>query len=74
VVALATFEVKRVNVGPAKAIAPLMLLAALLGINWGGLSDLRCDYLLWLGLGLLMVGFSEEMVYRGLVLTGARSC
>jgi membrane protease YdiL (CAAX protease family) len=69
----ATFEVERANVGPAKAIAPLMLLAVLLGINWGGLGDIGGEYLLWLGLGCLMVGFSEEMVYRGLVLTGARS-
>jgi membrane protease YdiL (CAAX protease family) len=69
----ATFEVKRADIGPAKAIAPLMLLAVLLGINWGGLGDIGGEYLLWLGLGCLMVGFSEEMVYRGLALTGARS-
>jgi hypothetical protein len=31
----ATFEIERANVGPAKAIAPLMLLVVLLGINWG---------------------------------------
>lgn len=38
-----------------------------------GLGDLSGEYLLLLDSGLLMVGFSEEMVGRGLALTGARS-
>ncbi len=54
------------------AIPALVLAVALLGIPYGSLGDLGLTYLLWLALGTLMVGFSEEIVYRGLAVVGFR--
>jgi len=54
------------------AIPILVLAVGLVGIPYGHLGDLGASYLLWLALGTLMVGFSEEITYRGLAVVGFR--
>jgi membrane protease YdiL (CAAX protease family) len=46
--------------------------ATLGGINYGGLGDIDSKLLLWIVVGTLLVGFCEELMYRGLVLVGFR--
>ena len=43
-----------------------------LAIDWGQISSVGGAYLLWLAVGTLMVGFNEEIVYRGLSLVAFR--
>jgi uncharacterized protein len=53
-------------------IPGLVLLIGLVGIPYGNLGDIGGSYLLWLALGTLLVGFSEELVFRGLAVVGFR--
>jgi membrane protease YdiL (CAAX protease family) len=50
----------------------LMVVATLAGINYGGLGDIDSKLLLWIVVGTLLIGFCEELMYRGLVLVGFR--
>jgi membrane protease YdiL (CAAX protease family) len=50
----------------------LVFVATLLGIDYGNLGDMGGAMVLWLALGVAMVGFSEEITYRGLALVGFR--
>ena len=64
--------------GPARpprwllAVPILVFIATLLGIDYGNLGDMGAAMILWLALGTLGVGFSEEITYRGLALVGFR--
>jgi membrane protease YdiL (CAAX protease family) len=52
---------------------PLVVLAiTLVGIPWGDLGSIGGAFLLWLAIGTLLVGFSEEITYRGLAVVGLR--
>ena len=42
------------------------------GIDYGRVADLQSSLLVWAAVGTLMVGFCEEMVYRGLAVVGFR--
>ncbi len=44
----------------------------LIGIDWAQISSLGASYLLWLAVGTLLVGFNEEIAYRGLSLVAFR--
>ncbi len=44
----------------------------LVGIDWAQISALSGTYLLWLAVGTLLVGFNEEIVYRGLSVVAFR--
>ena len=50
----------------------LVFIATLLGIDYGNLGDMGAAMILWLAIGTALVGFSEEIVYRGLALVGFR--
>lgn len=52
------------------ALLAVIITANLVGVDWG---DWDVDVLAVLLLGCLMVGFGEEIVFRGYVLVGARS-
>ena len=53
-------------------IPGLVLLIGLVGIPYGDLGDIGGSFLLWLAIGTLLVGFSEELVFRGLAVVGFR--
>lgn len=55
------------------ALPALVLATILVNIPYGDLGDLGASYLLWLLIGTLMVGFSEEIVYRGMAVVGLRA-
>ena len=54
------------------AVPILVFIAVLLGIDYGNLGDMGAAMILWLALGTALVGFSEEITYRGLALVGFR--
>ena len=64
--------------GPARpprwllAVPILVFVAALLGIDYGNLGDMGAAMILWLAIGTALVGFSEEIAYRGLAVVGFR--
>jgi len=64
--------------GPARpprwllAVPILVFIATLLGIDYGNLGDMGAAMILWLAIGTLGVGFSEEITYRGLAVVGFR--
>jgi membrane protease YdiL (CAAX protease family) len=52
---------------------PVVLgLLVLIGVDWAQISVLGAPYLLLLALGTLLVGFNEEIVYRGLSVVAFR--
>jgi len=50
----------------------LVFIATLLGIDYGNLGNMGAAMIGWLALGTALVGFSEEITYRGLALVGFR--
>lgn len=54
------------------AIPVVVLAIALIGIPWGNLGTIGGSFLLWLAIGTLLVGFSEEIAFRGLAVVGLR--
>ena len=54
------------------AVPILVFIAVLLGIDYGNLGNMGGAMILWLALGTALVGFSEEITYRGLALVGFR--
>ncbi|RLE24665.1 MAG: hypothetical protein DRJ50_04330 [Actinobacteria bacterium] len=48
-------------------------IAGSIAVDLGRTSDLDTSFLLWLTIGTLLIGFCEEMVYRGLTIVGFRS-
>ena len=54
------------------ALPILIFIATLVGIDYGNLGDMGGAMILWLALGTAMVGFSEEITYRGLAVVGFR--
>ena len=54
------------------SIPIVFAIAILAGIDYGRVADLQTSFLLWAAVGTLMVGFCEEMVYRGLAVVGFR--
>jgi membrane protease YdiL (CAAX protease family) len=50
----------------------LVFVGVLLGIDYGNLGNVGGAMILWLALGTAMVGFSEEITYRGLAVVGFR--
>lgn len=68
----ALFEHPRVG-GRWLIAVPILLVASATGTLLGGdLGSLAADHLLWLAVGVLLVGFSEELLCRGLGLVGFR--
>ncbi len=52
---------------------PIVLgVIVLVAIDWAQISALSGSYLLWLAIGTLLVGFNEEIVYRGLSVVAFR--
>lgn len=64
---------KRRAGGWVTAIPIVLFLAILAGVDYGNLSDLDSELLLWIGIGVALVGFCEELVYRGLLIVSFRS-
>jgi len=64
--------------GPARpprwmmAVPILVFIATLLGVDYGNLGNMGAAMILWLAVGTALVGFSEEITYRGLALVGFR--
>ena len=54
------------------AVPILVFVATLLGIDYGNLGNMGAAMIAWLALGTALVGFSEEITYRGLALVGFR--
>ena len=54
------------------AVPILVFIAVLLGIDYGNLGNMGGAMIAWLALGTALVGFSEEITYRGLALVGFR--
>jgi len=50
----------------------LVFIATLLGIDFSNLGDMGAAMILWLAIGTALVGFSEEIAYRGLAVVGFR--
>lgn len=68
----ALFEHPRVG-GRWLLTVPILLVASATGtLLSGDLGSLAADHLLWLAVGVLLVGFSEELLCRGLGLVGFR--
>lgn len=51
----------------------VMFLAILAGADWANIAELDSELLLYIGIGVALVGFCEELVYRGLVVVSFRS-
>ena len=54
------------------AIPIVLAVIVLMGIDWAQISVLSGTYLLLLAIGTLLVGFNEEIVYRGLSVVAFR--
>ena len=54
------------------AIPVLWVVAILVGINYDRVGQLSSSFLLWATIGTLLVGFSEEVTYRGLSIVALR--
>ncbi len=54
------------------AIPIVLACIVLIGIDWAQISVLGAPYLLLLAIGTLLVGFNEEIVYRGLSVVAFR--
>jgi len=54
------------------AVPIVMVLALLVGVDYSNLSVLDSNLLLWIGIGVALVGISEELAYRGLVVVAFR--
>ncbi len=63
---------KRVGVRWMWAIPLLLFAAVLIGIDYSQLGALGGAYLIWLAIGTMLVGFCEEITYRGLSLVAFR--
>jgi hypothetical protein len=67
-------EPRRVGGGWMWLIPALLLVGAVVSIastKWGEIDGVG-EYALWLGIGCVLVGFSEELLTRGLAIVGAR--
>jgi membrane protease YdiL (CAAX protease family) len=54
------------------AVPIVILVAILAGIDYSHLGDIDSELLLTIAVGTILVGFSEELMYRGLFIVGAR--
>jgi hypothetical protein len=54
------------------AVPILVFIGVLLGIDYGNLGNMGGAMIMWLAIGTALVGFSEEITYRGLALVGFR--
>ena len=54
------------------AVPILVFIGVLLGIDYGNLGNMGGAMILWLAIGTALVGFSEEIAYRGLAVVGFR--
>ncbi|MEA3502466.1 MAG: CPBP family intramembrane glutamic endopeptidase [Actinomycetota bacterium] len=55
-------------------IVPIVLIVAVFaGVNYRGLSEMDSTLLLWIGIAAALIGFCEELMYRGLVVVSFRS-
>lgn len=67
-------EPRRVGSGWMWSIPVLLLVGAAVNLattKWGEIDGVG-SYALWLGIGTLLVGFSEELLTRGLAIVGGR--
>ncbi len=67
-------EPRRVGGGWMWLIPALLFIGAIANIaatKWGEIDDVG-NYVLWLAIGTLFVGFSEELLTRGLAIVGGR--
>jgi membrane protease YdiL (CAAX protease family) len=67
-------EPRRVGGGWMWLVPALLLVGAVVNIastKWGEIDGVG-EYALWLGIGCALVGFSEELLTRGLAIVGAR--
>jgi len=55
------------------AIPIIVVIAVLAGIDYQNLSELDSELILWIGIAVALVGFCEELVYRGLEVVSFRS-
>jgi membrane protease YdiL (CAAX protease family) len=54
------------------AIPVVLMTTVLVGVDYSQLGAVGGSYLTWLALGTLLVGFNEELAYRGLALVAFR--
>lgn len=54
------------------AVPILVFIGTLLGIDYGNLGNMGGAMIMWLAIGTALVGFSEEIAYRGLAVVGFR--
>lgn len=55
------------------AVPIVLALLTLGGIDYANLGEIDSKLLLWIGIGVVLVGLSEELMYRGLVVVSFRS-
>lgn len=70
----AIHEPRKVGGGWMWAIPSLLFVGALVNLattKWGEIDDVGV-YAFWLGIGTLLVGFSEELLTRGIAIVGGR--
>jgi len=54
------------------AVPIVVVVALLVGVDYGNLGVLDPSLILWIGIGTALVGLSEELMYRGLILVSFR--
>jgi membrane protease YdiL (CAAX protease family) len=54
------------------AVPVLVFIGTLVGIDYGNLGNMGGAMIMWLAIGTAMVGFTEEITYRGLAVVGFR--
>jgi membrane protease YdiL (CAAX protease family) len=63
---------QRRAVGWLMAVPIIMIVALLVGVDYGNLGALDSNLIFWIGIGTALVGLSEELMYRGLVIVSFR--
>ena len=59
--------------GQLIAVPIVMVVLVIVGVNYVRLGELDTSLLVWIAIGTALVGFSEELVYRGLIVVSFRS-
>ncbi len=62
----------RTVTGPLRWLPVIWVVALIASLDYGRVGDLDTSFLFWTTIGVLLVGFCEEIVYRGYAIIGLR--